>query len=81
MGCAADCGGLSQDADVPLDPEQIAWADTIAVMERRQLARLRQLFGAHLHGKRVVCLDVPDQYEFMDDALIARLRRQFARLA
>lgn len=58
LGVEADCAGLSADADAPLDPEQIAWADVIAVMERAQLARLKRRFGPALRGKRLVCLDV-----------------------
>ena len=58
----------------------IAWADVIAVMERPQLARLKRQVGPLLQGKRVVCLDVPDRFAFMDPALVALLTRQFARL-
>jgi len=81
LGVAADCAGLSADADVPLDPEQIAWADVIAVMERVQLARLKLRFGPALRGKRLVCLDVPDRYALHDPALVDLLTRRFARLA
>jgi len=81
LGVAADCAGLSADADVPLDPEQIAWADVIAVMERAQLARLKRRFGPALRRKRLVCLDVPDRYGLHDTALVDLLTRRFARLA
>jgi predicted protein tyrosine phosphatase len=81
LGVEADFGGLSQDADVPLEPDQIDWADIIAVMEPRHLARLRRQFGARLGGKRVVCLSVPDRFEPMAPDLVALLTRQFARLA
>lgn len=80
LGVEADCGGLSRDADVPLSADQVDWADTVAVMERSQLARLKRQFGPHLKSKRVVCLDVPDRFNAMDPGLIALLTRQFSRL-
>ncbi len=30
-------------------------------------------FRAHLKGKRIVCLDIPDKYTFMDPALVRLL--------
>ena len=80
LGVTADFGGLSADADVALDRDQILAADIIAVMERAQLARLKRQFGPELRGKRVVCLDVPDRFACMDPELVALLSRQFARL-
>lgn len=81
LGVEADCAGLSADADVPLDPDQIVWADVIAVMERHQLARLKRRFGPGLRGKRLICLDVPDRYGLHEPALVALLTRRLTRLA
>lgn len=80
LGVEADCGGLTRDADVPLSAEQVDWADTVAVMERSQVARLKRQFGPRLKGKRAVCLDVPDRFNVMDPGLIALLTRQFSWL-
>jgi predicted protein tyrosine phosphatase len=46
----------------------------IFCMERKHAARLRAKFPAELAGKRIVTLDIPDDYAFMDPALVARLR-------
>lgn len=81
LGVEADCAGLSADADVPIDPDQIAWADVIAVMERRHLARLKRRFGSGTQGKRLVCLDIPDDYSFGQPELIALLRHRLTRIA
>ena len=81
LGVEADCAGLSADADVPLDPAQIAWAEVIAVMERAQLARLKRRFGPMLRGKRIVCLDVPDRFGLHDPGLVDLLTGRFNRLA
>ena len=72
-GIATDSAGLGNDADVPLSPEQIAWADVIFVMEKVHRNRLGQRFRRHLNGKRVICLDIPDEYEYMQPELVRLL--------
>ena len=42
-------------------------------MQGRHRRLLRQRFGSLLQDKRVVCVDIKDDYEFMDDALVALL--------
>jgi predicted protein tyrosine phosphatase len=74
-----DSAGLGADADVVVCAEQIEWATDIAVMEKRQLARLRRLFPKLVSGKRLVCLDVPDDFIFMQDELVALLRARIGR--
>lgn len=73
-GIEADYAGLSRDADEMLSAEQVDWADVICVMERRQKKRLGDLFGSRLKDKRVVVLGVPDDFAFMEPALVERLR-------
>lgn len=77
-GVAADFAGLSNDADERLSVEHIEWATDIFVMERRQKSRLSQMFGSALKGKRVICLNIPDNYAYMQpelvDLLEARLK-------
>ncbi|CAJ0880020.1 hypothetical protein R77567_03261 [Ralstonia sp. LMG 32965] len=45
-------------------------------MERSYQRRLSQGFGARLRGKRVVCLDIPDNYVFMQPELVALLEKR-----
>lgn len=75
-GVETNSAGLAPDADVPLDREQLDWAEMIFVMERSHQRRLSQRFGAHLKGKRVVCLDIPDDYAFMQPELVALLEKR-----
>ena len=73
-GVEVDSAGLNHDAVVPLSPEQIEWADVLLVMEAKQRERLKQRYATHLKGKEVVVLGIPDNYDFMDPALIDLLR-------
>ena len=77
-GIETDSAGLSPDAEVPLSPEQIGWADLILVMEPVHRARLNRKFGKHLAGKRVVVLEIPDRYDFMDPELVRLLEARCA---
>jgi predicted protein tyrosine phosphatase len=71
--------GTNNDAETPLDGELVDWADLIFVMEKAHLNKLRGRFKARLGGKRVVCLDIPDDYDFMDPALVRLLEAKVPR--
>lgn len=73
-----DSAGLNHDAEVPLSDEQIEWADLIVVMEKAHRTRLNRKFGKSLAGKRVVVLNIPDEYECMDPALVQLLKLRCA---
>jgi predicted protein tyrosine phosphatase len=47
-------------------------------MESRQRKLLLQRFGKALADKKIVCLDVPDQYEYMQAELVELLRAKMA---
>ena len=78
-GVETDSAGLNHGATVPLSTEQIEWADIIFVMEKAHRGKLSKRFRAHLHAKRVICLDIPDDYEFMDPVLIRILKDKAGR--
>lgn len=65
--------GLAPDADEPVTAELLEWAELIFVMEKSHSARLQRRFKAHLRHARVVCLDIPDDYAFMDPVLVQLL--------
>jgi|SRR5665213_2299661 len=71
--------GTSPDADTPLSSELIEWADIIFVMELVHWRKLSTQFRASLKNKRVVCLDIPDKYDFMDPELVRVLKAKTAR--
>lgn len=73
-GIACASAGLSHDAETPLSPELLEWAELIFVMEKEHKAKLSARFKEYLAGKRVVCLGIADNYKFMDPALVKLLR-------
>ena len=73
-GIEASSAGLKPDADNPVTPELLQWADIIFVMERAHRSKLSAEFKPHLMKARVICLDIPDEYQFMDPELIRLLK-------
>jgi predicted protein tyrosine phosphatase len=71
--------GTNHDAETPLDDEMLRWADTIFVMEKTHRNKIQKRFRSALSGSRIVCLDIPDDYEFMAPELIALLQARMAR--
>jgi predicted protein tyrosine phosphatase len=49
-------------------------------MEQTHRSELSKQFQPWLKGKRVVCLDIPDKYRYMDPALVKILRRKVLSL-
>jgi predicted protein tyrosine phosphatase len=71
--------GINHDADNPVTPELLAWADVVFVMERAHRSKLSAKFKRHLSGVRVICLGIPDDFAYMDDGLIALLMAKVPR--
>ena len=65
--------GVRDGAVVPVTAEALEWADVIFVMQRNQRNLLRKRFPGVYERKRIVCLYIEDDYEYMDPALVALL--------
>ena len=71
--------GTNHDAETPLSADLIEWADLVLVMEKSHRNRLTRKFKALLKTKRLVVLDIPDEYEYLDPELIALLKAKVPR--
>jgi predicted protein tyrosine phosphatase len=72
--------GTDHDADTPLTPDLVEWADLIFVMERMHRTKLQTRFKSSLKNARVICLDIPDRYKFMDPELVQLLEAKVSPL-
>jgi predicted protein tyrosine phosphatase len=70
--------GTQPDARIVVTEGHLGWADIVFCMEKSHVNRLRRKFPEALQGKRVVCLHIPDDYEFMHPDLIDELRAKLA---
>ena len=73
-GIEVASAGVDATAVVPVSPELLEWADTIFVMEKSHRNKLAKRFRQHLKSQRIIVLNIPDDYEFMDPRLIERLQ-------
>lgn len=71
--------GTNSDAEEPLSDELVEWADFIFVMERIHRNKLRKRYRKALKDQRVIVLNIPDEYEYMDPDLVALLKDKIAR--
>lgn len=78
-GIETSSAGLNHDAENPVTPELVAWADIIFVMERAHRSKLSAKFKPQLNGKRVICLEIRDEYEYMEESLVRLLKAKVPR--
>ncbi|WP_157099173.1 hypothetical protein [Novosphingobium rosa] len=61
-----------------MSAELVACADMIVMMEREHRTKLQKRFRSSLRGQHVICLDIPDNYAFMNPDLIELLKLRMA---
>lgn len=66
--------GISNDAEVHVSTEDLEWADYIFVMEKTHKKKLKNKFAQSIKDQKVISLDIPDNYQYMDEKLIEILR-------
>ena len=71
--------GTEEDALVQVNARMIEWADIIFAMDRLQVEALRRMFPAHPALERVVCLDIPDEFVFLQPTLVEMLNERVPR--
>ncbi len=74
IGC-----GTNHDADTVVSGDLIEWADIIFVMEKTHRNKVSKKFSTQLKGKKLVCLDIADNYDRMDPVLVRVLTAKVMR--
>ena len=69
-GIEVASAGIGADAVEPVTPELLEWADLIFVMEQSHRKRLSRKFRPYLKNQKIVVLEIPDEYEYMDPRLV-----------
>ena len=62
--------GTQPEARIVVTEGHIGWADIIFCMEKSHVNLLRRKFPEAMGRKRLICLNIPDEYELMDPSLI-----------
>ena len=69
-----DSAGTDRTAAQVIDDYLLNWADTIIVMEKHHRNHIREKFPHIYKQKKIVCLYIPDEYDFMQAELISLLK-------
>jgi predicted protein tyrosine phosphatase/ubiquinone/menaquinone biosynthesis C-methylase UbiE len=70
--------GTEKDARIRVTEGLVGWADMIFVMEKKHADRLRSKFPESLKGKKVICLQIPDSYKYMEPELVELLQAKLS---
>ena len=73
-GIRTRSAGTSRHAKHTISNKDVAWADLIFVMEQKHKQNIKEKFSKQLQHKKVIMLDIPDDYHYMDEALIEILK-------
>jgi len=68
--------GLKNNSDVQVGIDDVEWAEYIFVMENSHKKKLQDRFKMVLNHQKVICLGIPDDYQYMDETLVAILERK-----
>ena len=71
---AARSRGTARGAVRTLTASDLQWADLILVMEQKHQRYIASHFGQLVQHKPIHVLDIPDDYQFMDDELVDAIR-------
>ena len=78
-GVEAIGAGTNSNAATPVSGDLIEWADAVLVMEKTHRNKVAKKFRQQLKGKKLAVLDIPDDYEYMQEDLIALLKARVPR--
>src|SRR5258708_25577789 len=78
-GIEVASAGLNDDSATPVSAEILEWADVIFVMEKTHRSKLSRRYGKHIKTQRIICLDIPDKFEYMDERLVRLLKAAVPR--
>ncbi len=65
----ARSAGTENSARVKLTPGLVGWEDIIFCMEKKHVRRLKEEYSDIIADKTVICLNILDDYSYMDDDL------------
>jgi len=70
----AKSAGTEPSARIKINEKLLLWADIVFVMEKKHKQRIQQKFSYLVNDKQIIVLDIPDEYQFMDEELVLSLK-------
>lgn len=78
-GIKAIGAGTNSDAETTVSGDLIEWANIILVMEKSHRNKISKKYKTLLKNKRLIVLEIPDNYEYMQAELIQLLKTKVSR--
>ena len=66
--------GTEDSARIKINSKLIIWAQIIFVMEKKHKEKLLEKFFTEISNKKIIILDIPDIYKYMDIELIEEIK-------
>ncbi|MBE5317553.1 protein tyrosine phosphatase [Pedobacter sp. MR2016-19] len=70
--------GTEPSARIKISVKLITWSELIFVMEKKHKQRIFERFPEEMYEKEIITLDIPDDYQYMDEELIEELNAKVA---
>lgn len=68
--------GTDKNANTVLTQDLLSWADSIIVMEKHHRNFIQKKFPEIYNTRKIVCLYIPDDYDYMQPELISILKNK-----
>ncbi|MEO8581101.1 MAG: protein tyrosine phosphatase [Patescibacteria group bacterium] len=75
-GLSVRSAGTSGSAAHHINSKDLQWADIIFVMEKKHREYLEENFQIEMKDKKIVNLNIPDEYQYMDPELVEMLKTE-----
>ena len=69
-GIQARSAGTEPSARIRVTAGHLSWADLIFAMEKKHVRRLQYKYPQEIADKEIICLHIPDDFEFMQPELV-----------
>lgn len=73
-GINARSAGTASSARIKINTKMINWANIILVMEKKHKKQILEKFPEEASSKKIIVLDIPDIYQYMDNELIEEIK-------
>jgi predicted protein tyrosine phosphatase len=79
-GFEVKSAGTSEFAITPLSEPLLDWADIIVAMECEHESFIRLRYANSISEKPIFCLEIPDNYCFMNDTLVNLIKERMDQI-
>lgn len=80
QGVTVKSAGTANNARIRVNAKLLKWADIVLVMETKHQQYLLSHFPGEMKYKELLVLDIPDEFRYLNEELIAELEEVMAEM-